>query len=234
VTGKTASEDISAIRLLDETVRRRLYDWVVAQGRPVGRDESARELGIGRALATFHLDRLASVGLLEADYRRLTGKRGPGAGRPARVYWRAEREFTVSIPERRYERVADLFATALERVGPVVVSDLLHDVASRLGERLASEAPGKPGRRRLVTVLVEAGYEPVAEPDGTIRLRNCPFHVLVEKHRSLVCAANLAMAQGIGDASGAGADLTPFLNPQPGYCCVAFKHALPNAAVGGL
>ena len=231
VTTNTSSEDISAIRLLDEPVRRRLYQWVVAQGRPVGRNESARELGIGRALATFHLDRLTAAGLLEGGYQRLTEKRGPGAGRPARVYWRAEREFAVSLPERRYERMADLFATALERVGTTAVTESLHDVASGLGERLASEPPGRPGRARLVAVLNQGGYEPVAVPDGTIRLRNCPFHALVEEHRSLVCGANLAMAQGIADASGAGADLTPVLDPRLGYCCVAFKRDPTSTAV---
>jgi predicted ArsR family transcriptional regulator len=209
--------------MLDEPVRRRVYEWVVGQGRPVGRDESARELGLGRALATFHLDRLAAAGLLETGYRRLNEKRGPGAGRPARVYWRADREFSVSLPERRYDRVADVLAGALERLGDRAVGEALHEVASGTGERLASNAPGRPGRGRLLAVLKQAGYEPVTEPDGSVRLRNCPFHSLVEQHRSLVCGANLSMAQGIADASGAGADLTPVLDPQPGYCCVAFK-----------
>jgi predicted ArsR family transcriptional regulator len=180
-------------------------------------------LGIGRALATFHLDRLATAGLLEAGYQRLTEKRGPGAGRPARVYWRAERDFTVSLPERRYERAAELFATALERIGTVAVMNSLNDVAKTVGEGLAAEASGRPGSERLLNVLNQGGYEPVADPDGTIRLRNCPFDALVTDHRPLVCSANLALAQGITHASGAEADLMPILDPQPGYCCVAFK-----------
>ena len=225
MTSTTSTEDIAAIRLLDEPVRRRLYEWVVAQGRPVGREESAEALGIGRALATFHLDRLAVAGLLEAGYQRLTEKRGPGAGRPARIYWRAEREFNVSLPERRYDRAAELFATALERIGTVAVMESLNDVAQSVGEGLAAEVPEGPGVERLLTVLNQGGYEPVADPDGTIRLRNCPFHALVAEHRPLVCSANLAMAQGIAHASGAESDLTPVLDPQPGYCCVAFKAA---------
>ena len=44
-------------------------------GRSAAR--GSRELGIGRALATFHLDRLARAGLLDAGYKRLTDKRGP-------------------------------------------------------------------------------------------------------------------------------------------------------------
>ncbi len=63
--------------LLDEPARHRLYDWVVAQARPVGREEAAKAAKITRSLATFHLDRLAEAGLLEAGYRRLSGKVGP-------------------------------------------------------------------------------------------------------------------------------------------------------------
>ena len=223
--------NISAIRLLDEPVRRRVYEWVAAQRRPVGRDETAKAVEIGRPLATFHLDRLASGGLLEAGYRRLNEKRGPGAGRPARVYWRSERDFSVSFPERHYERAAEVFAAALERLGVDAGAGALHDVAHDIGEELADRAAAtsggegdegdEGGEGDLMSVLAASGYEPVTEEDGTIRLRNCPFHDLVEDHRALTCGANLAMAQGITERLGSNA--LPRLDPEPGYCCVAFK-----------
>ena len=216
-------DDIAAIRLLDEPVRRRLYEWVVEQGRPVGRDEAAGALQVGRPLAAFHLERLADAGLLDSGYRRLNEKRGPGAGRPARVYWRGEREFSVSLPERKYERVAEVFATALERVGEQA-NGPVHDVAETVGEDLGSHGRGRTPRQRLLGVLDESGYEPVADAEsGSIRLRNCPFHALVDQHRDLVCGANLAMTLGITHAAGADAEVTPTLDPQPGYCCVVFK-----------
>src|SRR5512132_61535 len=121
--------DLVALGLLAEPVRRDLYDWVVAQARPVGREEAAKALKITRALATFHLDRLAAAGLLEGGYRRLSGRVGPGAGRPARVYWRAGRELSISLPDRRYERVAQLFASALERLGEEYVPAPLQQAA---------------------------------------------------------------------------------------------------------
>ena len=214
-------DDISAIRLLDEPVRRRVYEWASAQGRPVGRDETAKALEIGRPLATFHLDRLASAGLLEAGYRRLNEKRGPGAGRPARVYWRGERDFSVTLPERHYERAAEVFATALERLGADAGSGALHDVAHDIGESLAEQAANGGNGRDLMSVLAASGYEPVADEDGTIRLRNCPFHALVEDHRALTCGANLAMAEGITEKTGSSA--LPVLDPQAGFCCVAFR-----------
>ena len=213
--------DIVTLGLLDEPVRRRLYDWVVDQGRPVGREAAARALSITRSLAAFHLDRLTDVGLLEAGYRRLTGRVGPGAGRPARVYWRAERELEVSLPERRYERAAEIFAETLEKLGGGSVPDVLANTARRVGEQLGRSSRRGSAGRRVVAALEAGGYEPQAGAGGTIRLRNCPFHVLVQRHRPLVCGTNLALNEGIAQGTGQTA-LKPILDPQPGFCCVAF------------
>ena len=213
-------DDLGALSLLDEPTRRRLYDWVVAQSRPVGREEAARALEITRSLAAFHLDRLAEAGLLETGYRRLTGKVGPGAGRPARVYWRAAREFNVSLPDRRYERAAQLFASALERLRGQAFPATLRRAARDLGESLGQDSHHRSPSRRLTAALEAGGYQPVTDETGTIRLRNCPFDALVESHRTLVCGANLAMAEGITSGSGM-EGIRAVLDPQPGYCCVA-------------
>ena len=221
MTTNTREGDLAAIGLLDEPVRRRLYDWVVSEGRPVGREEAAKALDITRALATFHLDRLAAGGLLDAGYQRLTGRVGPGAGRPARVYWRADREINVTLPDRRYERAAELFATALDRLGDGTPPQPLTEAARTLGEEVGAGARQRSPGRRLSAALEEGGYEPHVESTGTIRLRNCPFDALAERHRPLMCGTNLAMAEGI--ARGAGVtELHPVLDPQPGFCCVAF------------
>ncbi len=218
-------EDLVTLGLLAEPVRRALYKWVTAQDRPVGREEAANALKITRALATFHLDRLAAAGLLESGYRRLSGRVGPGAGRPARVYWRAEREFHVSVPDRRYDRLAELFAAALERLGDQSAPARLQEAAREFGEQLGrAEQPGQP-TARLTAALLAAGYEPMTDETGTIRLRNCPFDALVDEHRPLVCGANLSIAEGMTRGAGA-STVRPVLDFQPGRCCVAF---LPDA-----
>ncbi len=223
MSSATPAQDIAAVGMLDDPNRRRLYDWVVAQDHPVGRDEAAQAVGLSRALVAFHLDRLVDAGLLEAGYKRLTGRQGPGAGRPARVYWRAARQFSVSLPDRRYERVADVFATALEHVEAARARQSVQEAARDMGRKLALAPAGASGRERLLSVLNGNGYEPVADERGVIRLRNCPFHALVDEHRDLVCGANLAMAEGITEAAVAEADVRPVLDPQPGMCCVAFE-----------
>jgi predicted ArsR family transcriptional regulator len=229
----TDPSDITALALLDEPVRRAVYDWVVAQARPVGREETARALRITRGLATFHLDRLAAAGLLAADYRRLNERTGPGAGRPARVYWRAETDVAVSLPPRRYDLAADTLARALE-ADPDAAARAARAAGHEAGRALGSEARrGSRTRdpaRLLGRALVAQGYEPAApDESGTIRLRNCPFHALVEEHRPLVCGMNLAMAEGLSEVIGKGLTYRPVLDPQPGMCCVAFR---PDAAAG--
>lgn len=215
------TDDLAAIGLLDEPVRRRLYDWVAAQPEPVGREAAAAAAGVSRGLATFHLDKLAEAGLLDSSYRRLTGRVGPGAGRPARVYWRSPRELSVTVPARRYARAADLFASALERLGNGSPPPVLAEAAREMGEQLGGTARRGSGRTRLIRALEKGGYEPITDAYGTIRLRNCPFDALAEAHRSLVCGTNLALARGIAAGSRA-EELQPVLDPQPGLCCVAF------------
>ena len=232
-------DTIDALALLEEPVRRALYEWAVAAGRSVSRDEAATGVGVSRALAAFHLDRLVEGGLLVAEYRRLTGRTGPGAGRPAKLYARAPREVSVSLPERRYELAARLFAETIDRLAGDAPPPELRDGARRVGEDVGAaarlRAGPRPGARRrreaLVATLGERGYEPYDAGGGEIRLRNCPFHALVEEHRGLVCGMNLALAEGLVDGLGDDA-LHARLDPQPGSCCVAIGPAVTELAEG--
>jgi predicted ArsR family transcriptional regulator len=233
----TQGEDLAAIGLLQEPVRRRLYEWVIDQQQPVGRDAAASAVGIKRSLAAFHLDRLTEAGLLKASYRRLSGRSGPGAGRPARVYERCARTVEVSLPNRRYERAADLFASAIEQMGGDGPPAALCRAAGQLGESMAagatdSEGGDLAGQARLLSALRDGGYQPTVAADGAIRLRNCPFDALVDEHRPLVCGTNLSLAQGLVRGAGATSYL-PVLDQQPGYCCVAFVVDKAKSVAGG-
>jgi predicted ArsR family transcriptional regulator len=89
--------DLASLSSLDDPVRSRLYRYVSGCAGPVGRDEAAAAAGVGRALAVYHLDKLVEAGLLTASYQRPAGRGGPGAGRPAKLYARSGREFTVGF-----------------------------------------------------------------------------------------------------------------------------------------
>jgi predicted ArsR family transcriptional regulator len=228
-------EDVAAVASLDEPARRALYEWVAASGRAVGRDEATAAVGVTRALAAFHLDRLVRDGLLIPEYRRLTGRTGPGAGRPAKLYRRAPRDVSVTLPERRYETAARLFAATLgklrhgEEEGP---PEELRAAAREVGEEAgtaASDAAGHPrsrtGRRAaVVAALRDRGYEPFTGDDGDIRLRNCPYDALVDEHRPLVCGMNLALIEGVVQGAG-GTGIAARLDTRPGLCCVAIGGA---------
>jgi predicted ArsR family transcriptional regulator len=226
--GDDFDEDIAGVASLAEPQRRALYRFVVSRGDAVSKDEAAAAMGVARSVAAFHLDRLVADGLLTTEFRRLTGRQGPGAGRPAKLYRRAEREVAVSLPARQYDLAAALLAAAVDDATrtSVPVADALTRVANERGRELgnrARDAAGKrPSRRALidgaVTVLGEQGYEPVVE-GREVALANCPFHALVDEQRDLVCGMNRDLLCGMTEALGDNL-LTARLAPSEGKCCV--------------
>jgi predicted ArsR family transcriptional regulator len=216
---------IAAIASLDDPVRRGLYLYVSGRGREVGRDEAARAVRISRALAAFHLDKLVQYGLLVTTYRRLTKRRGPGAGRPAKLYRRSDRQLDVTLPPRRYELAGRVLATALTDAPPAVRRALTR-AARNAGRRLVRNG-GRPRRRDdLWSVLAECGYAP-ARTDGEIRLDNCPFGALAADCQPLVCEMNLALLRGVlAGLNARGVRATPRPSGsarEPGSCCVLLR-----------
>jgi predicted ArsR family transcriptional regulator len=207
---------LTAIGLLLEPVRRALYDYVCASGREVSRNEAAEAAGVQRTLAAFHLDKLVEAGLLEATFRRLGERRGPGAGRPAKLYRRVPAEVAVSVPARDYQAVAHLLAETVERTG----ADLeLYKSARRAGEVAGREAAATAtGPVEVEGVLAARGYEPYRD-GAVLRLRNCPFGSVMRAFPSLVCGMNLALVQGL--LTGMGTGQPARMEPAAGRCCVA-------------
>lgn len=210
-------QQISGVASLHDRVRRDLYLYVVGQGHDVSRDEAAAAVGISRSLTAFHLDKLATEGLLGVTYRRLSGRTGPGAGRPSKLYYRSGRQLQVTLPPRSYELAARLFASAIDTSSSPDALDSLQRVARDFGAEVGTETQGSP-----LDALMAGGYEPFLDERGDIRLRNCPFHALAESHRALVCGMNLSLMNGLVEGLG-NSGLHAVLEPQPGMCCVALK-----------
>ena len=221
--------DLAAVSSLDDPVRGRLYAFVSRQTEPVGRDEAAAAVRIGRALAVYHLDKLVKAGLLTASYRRPPGRSGPGAGRPAKVYSRSSVEFTVSFPARDYELAAGLLAQAVAADTSGQASAALDTAARKLGVDLgkshhADGAKHNGLRPTLESALSERGYEPLHDDAGTLRMHNCPFRHLAEVQPKVVCRMNLALIQGLVEGLG-GDGLGPVIDPKAEHCCVAIPAA---------
>ncbi|WP_020647366.1 helix-turn-helix transcriptional regulator [Amycolatopsis balhimycina] len=205
---------LAAVAALDEPTRRRLYEYVVRRPEPVSRDDVAAALSVPRATVAFHLDRLVDERLLAVGHERRTGRSGPGAGRPAKLYRRSDRQVSVSLPERQYELAGQLLATAVEEAGET--GDSAREILGRRArERGAELAAGAPD---ILGALEEHGFEPRAE-GGEVLLGNCPFHRLARTHPRLVCEMNLGLVEGM--LAGTGEDgLRARLDPHPGFCCV--------------
>jgi len=232
-------DQLDRLGTLGDPTRRALYRLVAESAVPVGRDAAAAALGISRALAAFHLDRLVEGGLLDVEYRRLTGRTGPGAGRPAKLYRAVTDALQVSLPPRRYDRIAELLAAGIEAGEAAegaasaahATRSAIDDAAGRLGHRLGAEvreeisAPEDAAATRaaLVRRLSGEGFRPQVEDNGTVFLSNCPFDSVARDHRPTVCRANLALVDGLLDEVGASAGLSASLEPDDHRCCVVLR-----------
>ena len=222
-TGYGLADDVGSLGVLDDPLRRRLYDFVSEQDEPVSRDQASAAAGIGRTLAAYHLDKLESAGLLTVDYQRPKGRRGPGAGRPAKRYTRADREFSVTLPPRDYELLTRLLLESAEHDTTGEVRAAAGKAAERMGRETGQNARSRSAEADATSVLTTAlrgcGYQPSVEPDGDIALRNCPFDRAARAHREIVCGLNLRLLHGLLEGAGDDPDRAA-LEPRPGYCCV--------------
>jgi predicted ArsR family transcriptional regulator len=220
VADEAFDEQISGIAALDHRISREAYR-LVGERRWVSRDEAAERLAVGRSVAAFHLDKLVAAGLLTVRYERVSGRTGPGAGRPAKLYGRSEREFGVSLPPRRYDLAGSLLAGAIARSEAEggAIGEAVDAVARESGERIGTSAKqSAKGPADVFEVLAAQGYEPQRQI-AEIALANCPFHSLAAQQRALVCRMNLAFITGILE----GLDETQLIArpaPEAGLCCV--------------
>ncbi len=215
------ADQLVGVGVLAEPARRTLYRFVVRQPSPVSREQAAEALGIPVHSVKFHLDKLVAAGLLEVEFRRLTGRTGPGAGRPAKLYRRSAREVALSVPPRRYVLAGAVLAEAVDRSvrDAVPVAEAVRRVAGEVGRQLAeAEDAAGDDMARTSEVLGRHGYEPRIV-DDELCLANCPFDRLATDHTELVCGLNLALIDGVIDGLQVGT-LRARLAPQPGFCCV--------------
>jgi predicted ArsR family transcriptional regulator len=221
---------IAGIAALDQPLRRDIYRVLSETNDWTSRDDTAAALDLPRSVAAFHLDKLVDAGVLEVRFERTSGRQGPGAGRPSKLYRPSQDEVAASIPERHYDLAGSLLATAIAESTKTgaPVGDCLrvaaHAAGRAIGEETASsveDVRSRDDRRAAVMdVLARHGYEPESAKRNQIALANCPFHRLAEAHRQLVCGMNLDFLDGLIGGIGPKARLTARLDPQPGYCCV--------------
>lgn len=231
----SAEQQLEAAAILAEPVRRSLYLYVARQPADIGRDEAAKAIGIDRALAAFHLEKLVEAGLLDVTYRRLSGRTGPGAGRPSKLYRRSSKVIELTVPERRYEMLARLLVGAVgsSRSAGAALAKGARTLGQQIGAEARAAAGPRPDRERLLrsamATLDRMGFHPAREAGGTIRLRNCPFDALAKERRDVVCAMNVDLMDGVLDGLRASGIAASF-EPTAGTCCVALRRRSEKAS----
>jgi predicted ArsR family transcriptional regulator len=217
---------VRAVAALGDAQRARLYRVVREAGAPITREDAARQVGISRKLAAFHLDRLVDAGLLEASYDRPAGV--ARIGRAPKRYRAREVEVAVSVPQRHYDVVGEILLDGLTaaRAGEAP-TDAIDRIAYERGRRLGADARttrrlGRLGPERATTELVELlatlGFEPTST-EGQVVQRNCPFRRLAQRSPTLVCGINRCLVQGMLDGLGT-SRLAAALRPAGDRCCV--------------
>ena len=214
--------ELEALASLLEPNRRQLYRYVEHQSDAVSRDEAAEALGISRSLAAFHLDKLVGVGLLDTEYRRLSGRSGPGAGRTSKLYRRSRQQVAFGLPRRDHELLARLLAESATSDGTLGASDEpAHNYGRALGRRARKHSRVSAASQSLASIeaaLDALGFEPYRSAATEVRLRNCPFDPLAREFTAVVCGVGQALISGI--AEGLGEDrLQVRREPHPDRCC---------------
>ena len=222
---ESIDDDLAGVAALAEPLRRQLYDVVAGADDALSREQAAQQAGVPVHTAKFHLDKLVDEGLLDVEFRRLTGRTGPGSGRPAKLYRRADRELAVSLPQRQYDLLSRILASAVATAttSGEPVADVAASVARAEGNRFGGEhrTRSRSELRRLADALAAGGYEPRVL-DRTLELRNCPFHRVALEQTALVCGLNLEYVDGVREGLGCQGVATA-LDPAPHRCCVTAR-----------
>lgn len=205
-TSPIALPRASDAQVLADERRRAVYLHVSRSSAPVTVNEIAERFGIHRNAAKHHLDRLLESGLLRAEFRRVNGRRGPGAGRPSKLYSATDAEVSFTIPERHYDLLASLLLRALTQ------GEDLEQTGARFGRQLAevqrTRSPNDDPAEGVSEVLDGLGFGPHVERDADghlwITTENCPFGwVAVEATDGQVCRLDRAIIAGVLEGYGA-------------------------------
>ncbi|MDX6486338.1 MAG: hypothetical protein QOF43_1491 [Gaiellaceae bacterium] len=161
---------------------RRLLLYARAQPAPLSADDAAAALDVHRNVARARLDRLVDAGFLTVSFARRTGRTGPGAGRPAKIYAVAPETEALEFPDRSFTELAGLLADRLdERALWEIGADYGRALAGRAGLRPLKDV--RRGLDRLCAALGSLGFQTsVVDVDGghvTLASPTCPLRPLV-------------------------------------------------------
>ena len=152
---------------IGETALRQALLYVRGSADPVTADDAAAALDVHRSVARGRLERLVHAGILETSFARRSGRRGPGAGRPAKLYSPAPEAQALEFPPRH---LPALVARLLDELPADGRDEALRAAGENFGRGLADAAGLRPSRR------VEDGFEGVCAA-----VRSLGFHAALDR-----------------------------------------------------
>jgi predicted ArsR family transcriptional regulator len=220
------------VAALGDGTRRRVFFTVREADRLMGKDDVAEVVGITRRLAGFHLDKLVEQGFLRAEFKRRTGRTGPGAGRPAKLYALAEAEQDSRLEVKHYDLLAELLLRTMgDRSGEdpqAVLERVGYEFGRELGEaereagRSPSYASTTDAVMGVVGVLTRFGFGASVNEEGRITARMCPFEEMAKVDPQRVCGLDRAIWRGVLSAFNPDAQLaSPSSTAQGDAACAA-------------
>jgi predicted ArsR family transcriptional regulator len=193
---------------LGDATRRGIYVSVREAPDPVTASDIATLFEIHPNVARHHLDRLVADGYLQVTRKRADGKRGPGAGRPAKHYEPTRKEVSVQFPARRYDLLSELLVRVVRRVAPDDAAAVAEEVGREYGREIAGEIglPEDAGFETAVQAVARAmmgvGFDTEANADNRVLVTSfCPFGQTAMDHPEIVCKLDQGIVKGLLEAT---------------------------------
>jgi predicted ArsR family transcriptional regulator len=177
---------VEALSRIAQPELREIVLFARSQARPVSADDVATRFRIHRTVARGRLERLAAAGLLTVSFERRSGRSGPGAGRPTKLYAVPPETSAIEFPARHYDRlVSHLLEAVPEQGREIALAEAGVAFAGDLAEiaGLGRTRGIRSAAERACTALGKLGFQAFVsestEDSVTVTTPTCPLRPLV-------------------------------------------------------
>jgi predicted ArsR family transcriptional regulator len=180
---------VERLDAIGEAELREALLYVRGSATPVTADEAARALEVHRSVARGRLERLVRAGVVETSFARRSGRTGPGAGRPAKLYSAAPEAQALEFPPRH---LPALVARLLDEVPCDGREGALRAAGEDFGRDLARAAGLRPkarvkdGLEHVCAAVRSLGFHAAVDridhDTAVISTPTCPLRPLVMEH----------------------------------------------------
>ncbi len=192
---------------LGDTTRRGIYVMIREAHQPVTASQIAANFQIHPNVARHHLDRLTTEGFIRVSARQ---SEHTSAGRPAKHYEATEKSVTVQYSARKYDRLAELLATVIERLDDGTANTIAEQVGHDYGRQLGSEigVPDDEGYEvaamAVATSMMSSGLgASTVASENRIVARFCPMCATLDEEPEILRSLDAGIVQGLLESAAA-------------------------------